>query len=757
MALLAMTAAASGQTGARDGDATILDEIVVTAQRRSEPLQEVPVSISAYAGEFLEHTGTSTLGELARTAPNFTVASGSQQTNNILTIRGIGSIGNSAIEPSVGVFIDGVYYPRTGSLIGRFHDIESIEVLRGPQGTLFGRNTPAGALNITTRRPTHFTERMLLAGLGTRGAIELGGLLNGELTEALAGRLFTQFAQRGGNGFNLQDDRRMGGREDVIARGRLLFEPSARLSMLVTVDHSRLDASGGAVEVLNATSNPAYEARLTSLYGSSATTADPYDGTINQRHEDDLRDTHGGVSFDLRYQPGNGLQLRSISAWRDWRADVLESAIRVPGDILPRFTRFDTRTLSQELHILSPGGQAVEWLTGLFLHSEDYDIHQGFHAGDDFCVPTVELLRGPGDAQACLTFPQQRIVVSDFAQELLSVAAFGQATWHITGRLSVTGGVRGIRDRKRAAFVQTVANPFATLIRAAESTPDLRRTDAHATWLSHLTWKPGPDLMLFATMASGYKSGGFNPEGSSQSLGAQRRTFGPEKSINHELGLKSTLLAGRMTANVTAYRTDLKDFQERAFDGVSFEVLNVGKVRQQGLEAELHWMPLQSVRVLAGTSYLHSRYLAFPAAPPLPGSVAPQDLAGARKTFSPRWELSADADWTLRHARGAAWFIGGSWQHVSAQNVGLIPNNNPQSVQPGYRLLHVRTGLRSHTGRWEATAHGHNLADKGYCLTIGDQPLGGPLGAVDAANQSVVQRCILGDRRSWNLQLRLRL
>ena len=731
----------------------VLEDVTVTAQRRAQSVQQVPVSIAAFSGEYLQHRGAGLVEDVARMTPGFTVSHGSQQSNSILAIRGVGSVGNSAIESSVGAFIDSVYYPRAGSLIGLLPDIETFEVLRGPQGTLFGRNALIGALNITTRDPGAAPAATVEAGYGDHDRISLGGVVNGPLAEHLAGRFAASYVTRDGYGYNTFSNEHYGAREDLVARGKLRLDATADLSLLLTLDYARIDAEGGAIEVLNRTATPAFNARLGSLYGATATTADPFDWRINQDHRDDLRDEQGGVALDVRYQLA-GLQLRSISAWRQWRADVLESAIRIPADILPRFTLFDTRTLSQEFQLLSPTGGRFDWVAGLFLYREDYDIDQGFDAGTAFCVPTIRQLQGPTQAQQCQAAPQYRVIDGSFAQDLHSLAVFGQGSWHFNEQLSATLGLRQTHDRKRADFRLALNNPFASLVRLPETTLDMHRDDDRATWFANLSWFPRSGTMLFATASTGYKSGGFNPEGSREVLGAGRRTFGPEHATNFELGVKGTLPGGRATANLTVYRTDVKDFQDRAFDGISFNVLNVGKVRQQGVEADLRWKPLEALRFVAGVGYLDSRYLDYRAAPPLPGDTTPQDITGVRKTFSPRWQLVLDADWTARLGGGLTWFAGAGWQFLGRQNIGLISNDNPQSEQGGYGLLGARTGLRSASGKWELAVLGNNLTDKGYCLTLADQPLGATLGAQDATNHSMVQRCVVGAPRTWGLRLR---
>jgi iron complex outermembrane receptor protein len=238
-------------------------------------------------------------------------------------------------------------------------------------------------------------------------------------------------------------------------------------------------------------------------------------------------------------------------------------------------------------------------------------------------------------------------------------------------------------------------------------------------------------------------------------LGEERRIFQPEDTTNYELGVKSTLLDGTMTANATLFRTDIDDFQDRAFDGLSFIVLNAGEIRQQGVEADLNWAPLDELRIVAGVSYLDSEYLKFEGAPPLPGGEI-QDLKGERRNYSPEWQTSLAADWTQPFGNGLEWFVGASWSWIDEQNVGSLSNNNPQSIQDSYSLLNGRLGIRSASGDWDVTLFGNNLTDEGYCLSMFDQPFGAQLGAQDPVNNTMVQRCNLGAPKTWNVKMTYR-
>jgi iron complex outermembrane receptor protein len=732
----------------------VLEEVIVTAQKRAENIQDVPISITAFSGDFLTENGMASIEDVSRMTPNFSINTAYQATNNRITIRGIGSVGNSAIESSVGVFIDGVYYPRPGSVIGMLLDVGTFEVLRGPQGTLFGRNTVAGALNITTHNPSEETGGMIELGVGDYDAYELGGIYNATLSDSVATRVAFKYVDRDGYGTNTYDGKDFGARDDLVARGRVLFDPGDRLSLLVTADYAEINTGGNAVELLNSTSTPVFEAITTALYGASPVTADSYDWTIHQVHPDGLRDQQQGVSLDFNYEYGHGLALRSITAYRDWKADNTNLDIRIPASLAPATTRFRTDTFSQEIQLISPAGNTLDWLAGLYYYQEDYDIDEARSAGDSFCDPTISAISAPAGA-LCQASQQEDAAVTTFSQELESVALFGQATWNISHSWDATLGLRWSSDRKNGDFDDQVYNPVLIMFRAAETTLGMKRDDSKTTGFANVNWNVTEDIMLFATWSTGYKSGGFNAQGGAQALGVERRIFAPEESTNFELGVKSTLLDGSMTANVTLYRTDLDNFQDRGFDGLSFVVINAGELRQQGIEADVNWAPIDPLRIVAGVSYLDSEYLSFEGAPPLPGGAV-QDLTGKRRNYSPEWQTSLAADWTQGFAGGLEWYVGANWSWVDEQNVGASSNNNPQSMQGSFSFINSRAGLRSADGDWDIALFGNNLTDEDYCQLIFDQALGGVMGAVDAANNTCVQRCVLGAPRTWNLKATFR-
>jgi len=321
----------------------------------------------------------------------------------------------------------------------------------------------------------------------------------------------------------------------------------------------------------------------------------------------------------------------------------------------------------------------------------------------------------------------------------------------------MTLGGRYTSDEKEAAFVQTTPNAIiGSLFRAAEAVPDLASDDSAFTWLVNASFYPSEDVMLFATASTGFKGGGFNSGGSGAALGKDARTFTEEEATNFELGIKSKLWDGRATANVTFFRTELDDFQDRSFDGLSFLTRNAGKRTQSGIEADFVLNPVDSLMIFAGFGFLDAEFDTFESASPLPGDTEPQDLSGRTPHFSPEFQGSIVADW--RSGLGSSsveWFARPEYTYIGEQNLGANTNLNPQSVQGGYGLFNLSIGLAADDDRWQVTAYGKNLADERYCELMFDQPLGAQFGAVNAAANTVTQRCIINSTRTYGVLVRM--
>lgn len=814
--LLAATGAAAAQ----------LEEIVVTAQKRAEDIQQVPISISTFSGDFMQDSGISTLQELGHYTPNLTLSHSSQVANQRIIMRGVGSVGNNAIDPSVAVFIDGVYYPRPSSVVGGLTDVDMVEVLRGPQGTLFGRNASMGALNIRTRQPTQDFEAQVRGSVGNYGAFNVAGAAGGGLSDDVAGRLSFHYSDRNGygsNSFNSGNSRaEVGAWKEGSVRGKLKFSPSDDLDITVGADYSRIDNQGPVVEVKSDTVlTPQYQTVLGLVLdpnsvpgavppgalglGPVPDTSNTYDFHINQDHQDRARDEQWGVDAHIDWRV-NGYTVRSISAYRKWQNHTFESALRLPEDLLNRVTDYETRTFSQELQLLSPTGGRFQYVAGLYYYHENYNINQDFDLGPDFChaasnaayllqyqavlqatMGNVAAANAAGLGSSGLAYGAcnppvsllQGAVQADFHQTVNSYAAYGQLTFNINDRLRLTGGLRWTRDEKDGSFAQEVNNialsPALLDLRVTEPKSNLTFNDDRLTWTANLSYDVTDDIMAFLAYSTGYKSGGFNSEGFN-SIGLANNTsrvFDSETVDDYEAGVKSRFFDNRVQANMTLYRTEISNFQDRQFDGVNFFVQNAGKLTQQGVELDLTARPVDQLYAMAGVSYLDSNFDSYPNATNLPAVVAatqatnrvrtamllppvpvpPLDLTGKRNHFSPEWQLSLLGEWTdALPGTDMNWFLRGEYQYIGDQNVGAETNQNPQSIQKGYSLVNSRLGLRGPGNKWELAAYVRNATDKGYCQTIYNQPIGTTLGLVDPTTGGGMQRCVLGPPRTFGVE-----
>jgi iron complex outermembrane receptor protein len=240
-------------------------------------------------------------------------------------------------------------------------------------------------------------------------------------------------------------------------------------------------------------------------------------------------------------------------------------------------------------------------------------------------------------------------------------------------------------------------------------------------------------------------------------LTRRARIFGPEDTTNYEVGVKSDFIDGALRLNATAFRMTIDGFQDRAFDGISFLVRNVGSLRQQGIEADATWQPMDQLRFIGGLSYLDSQFTDYRNASPLPGGPV-QDLTGTRAHFSPKWQYSLVGDWTdhMDALGGSEYFLRGEFQYIGTQNIGAQTNQNPQSIQNGYGLFNASIGLRADDNRWEFSIWGKNLTDKGYCMTIFDQPFAAQLGGLDPIANTQPQRCAVGTPATYGARLKFR-
>ncbi len=744
-AATALAQDAAPEPASSERESRTLEVITVTAQKRQENIQDVPISITAITGELILESGVNDMTDLSFLVPNFQINPGGQVVAPRVGIRGVNSVSNQGIEPSVGIFVDGAYVPRPGAIMNNLFDIQQVEVLRGPQGTLFGRNTPIGAINILTNRPEDVFGGSLTVEAANFGSGGLEGDLTGPLAEDLLGRIAFSYYKQGAwleNTFENEDELE---REDLGIRGRLLWDITEAIEADLVVDHQRLKHSGAAQEFLTGTVPQAFKDRVLELFGEEVDDSDTFDYKINHSHTDRGTVDQTGATLTFNVDLGEHT-LTSISAYREFEEETgVEEILRLPIDFLPREGELSFENMSQEFRIASPTGQTLEYIAGLFLYDEEFGNITSFNLGDDYCNIFLGSI-GQGDRVATCNANPMQAQVETFTQELTSTAVFGQATFNVSDALSLTGGLRWTRDEKDGVYERVINNTAIQRVsQPAEPTQVLETSGEAVDWLASVRYFVNEDMMLFATASTGFKSGGFN-----SNAGSQDRVFDEETSETYEAGIKSTLFNGLVTANGTLFRTDVNDFQERAFDGMSFEVRNAGAVRLQGIEVDLRTSPVEQLDIILGVSYLDSEFTDFRGAPELIAGP-PQDLTGERRTESPEWTSSLAVTWTDDiPGTPLEWFVRGEHQFVDEQLFQV--NNDPQSRQGAYNLANFRVGLRNPNSNWKVTAFVRNAFDEGYCTRIQNQVLAGLFGGVNRAENTTVMRCIVGRPRTFGIE-----
>jgi len=745
---MAVSFVSSVSVGQAMAEAFVLEEIVVTATKRAESIQDVPISVSAFSGDFMEKSGVDDLEGLGGLAPNLTVTKSSQAVNQRIMIRGVGTVGNNAMDPSVAVYVDGAYMARPGALMGNLKDIEVAEVLRGPQGTLFGRNAAMGALNIRTRKPEMGADTFKIdAGVGDYDNYDTTLIANKGFSDTLAGRVVANYSNKGGFTENLYDGKDdIGGSSAQSIKPSILFEPSADLSVLLRLDYQELEGEGAAIEVLPESATAANMATMNFL--GIAPDVSGLDHKINQAHNDNMTDRQWGAIIDVTWDDAFAdHSVRSITSYRDWQNDTYEhSLFRLAMDDMARETHFSSDSISQEIQLISPVGDVFDYVAGLYYFQEDYEIDQTVHLGADFCP-----LTGPS-AAVCAAGDQYNANPGLFEQDAESLAAFVQATFHVTEKLDITAGLRYTDDEKIGSLLVTPNNLVTGALMGSAEDKILKFDDTQTNWMLNARYFFTQDIMGFATASTGYKSGGLNSLMTGKGgLTEAQRLFDSEEVTNYELGLKTTLLDGSMIANVTAFRTDIENFQDRSFQDLTFVIANAGELRQQGIELDVQYSPMQEWFISMGYAYLDSKFMSFDNASPLPGVAGTQNLAGTANRYSPEYQLSFTSQWTQPLAdSGMEWFVRGEVMWTDEADVGSTTNNNPQTIQDAYSLVNLRAGLASEDGAWAASVFVENVADEEYCVGMFDQPNGGAFGT--QINGTTLIRCVQGDPRTVGIR-----
>jgi iron complex outermembrane recepter protein len=732
-------ALAAGTVAAQSAE--VLDEVVVTARYRSESAQDVPIALSVIGEDKLEASGASTIVQATTLAPSTQFIS-SNPRNTSITIRGFGSaygLTNDGLEPGVGIYIDQVYHPRPSAATFDMVDVERVEILRGPQGTLYGKNTTAGALNVSTRLPTFEPESQFELSAGDFGLAQAKAYFSGPLAEdTVAGKISLVSTQRDGTVFNGPTGRDINETHSLAVNGQLLFEPNdrLRLRLISEIQEQRANCCTQVfVRVGQTLRTPArqFDAMAAAL-GYVPPSRDPYDrvADINSGARADQR--LGGLTAIADWKLASGT-LTSVTAWRywDWRPqndrDYTNLSI-LTASVNPS----DQRQASQELRFAGSVGERSDYIVGVYAFHQGIETNglQGYGADAAYWLVNATVPRNLLDGY------ESRFVAHSSVD---SAALFGQVNWHLTDRLTFTPGIRYTEDRKDAVYDQTTSGGLATtdpalinaklgIVRPQFYAVDY--SDGSASGQITLSFAATDDLMLYANLSDGYKSGGINLAGIPNDAAGNPSLISalvkPEE-VNHvELGLKSQFLSRSLTVNLALFDTKVEEYQANVVDAgpgaLRGYLANIDEVEVRGLEADLAWNPTDWFSGYFSAAWNDGEYESFANAPcplELAGGPAVCDLSG--RPLPALSDTVASLGGEYRHDRnlfghpGQVFFgfdasYRSEWySDASVSEYGLID---------GYGLLNLRAGFRSN-GPWEFAIWARNALDKDYLQFVSIQ------------------------------------
>lgn len=706
----ALVASAVASGAQAQPHAPMIDELVVTARKRAEALQDVPTAITAISGGALEKRGLAQTRDLIATTPGLYLSQTGQRQNDeqfYLTIRGVGS--SPVVEPSVGVFIDGVYVPSLG-WTAEFLDVERVEVLRGPQGALFGRNTEGGAVSIITRKPGQDARGRVAAEVAERDSYRLSAAISGPLAANLYGGAAGFVSTTDGYMRNVtrnepQDDRdRFGGRLSV--RTEIGSDLELTLSGDYLHSEGRFDAYGDPVagQVITVVDPQAPAAARGSFVRSHPLAGRRY-RTYGQ-DESVVESENYGAGLTAVRDLGP-VSITSITGYRRAASDDSYDNDGIPTATSTNAASTRQRVVSEELRVASAGGQRFDYIIGGYAFSERLDqrrlsrLTSGILAGP---------IAGSGDAFGS---------VSDNVEiRRKGVALFAQGVYRFTPDLELTVSGRYSYEkveqdpnlRVRVQIGPTVVNVTNTLSQ--------EKSFEGFSPAGSIAYHINDQVLVYASVSTGFKSGGFTKEVPNTPL--QNAALDNERSTNYELGFKGSLLDRRLVLNAALFHTRLKDQQLSTRielapgSGVYIpSTLNVGKGHAQGFEVEAVALPFGGLRLTGNVSYTDSEfddYIASPATAALPA----YDRSGQPFPETPKWLASASIEYAFDLGSGLSLTPMLSWQHVGGKLIGQGNAAIPFVRVKSYDVLGVQAALAG--DGWSITAFVENLADRYYLL-----------------------------------------
>lgn len=711
--------------------AAVGGDILVTARKAKERLRDVPIAITAMGGDQLRKMGHTRVDELSQFVPgaNFIVANGRQAS---YTLRGLGgNPGNEGLEGSTGVFLDGIYLSRPGMAAMDLIDIDQVEVLRGPQGTLFGKNTTSGAVSIKTALPSFTPVVRGEATYGNYNYQQYQASVTGPIASTLAARLTGYRTSRDGIAENVTKDSKS---EDINRwglRGQLLFEPSSDLSVRLIGEYAHeQQGAGAAVMVTSQGSN--YTALQKKLTATGANIAIDPDGlTTATNGPEQVGTRQYAASAEVNWKLG-GFTLTSLSAFRRWTYSSNSDADLTSADAFTGGNDVRVKQWSEEVRLAFPTGGPIDAVLGTFYYGQRLSANSKVGYGSDAAawltgISNADLPAAAASSSTIATYLNynntQWSTRANPATD--SVAGFGQATWHVNPQWNITGGLRVTYEAKhenvwRLQPVSSVTGePVAALASSAVVPVHASTSNTGVSFLASTDYHVTQDIMAYGLVSRGQKAGGLNTTLPVSSLGMTSLIVKPETATNYEMGLKADLFARKLNLNLGIYRMDVQNYQATynatLSNGSTAQFLtNIGRVRTQGVEADATLHPVQGLQLHAFAGYTDARYRSYTNAPCALENTGQTvcDLSGQTVAGAPKWTLGFSGNYEHDIGEKLAAYAGGEYSWRSHFYGSL--DNSRYAVTGDYSLVNLRVGVKAKDGRWDLSVWGKNVLDKHY-------------------------------------------
>ena len=731
----AVDAAPVTKTAPAKADDSQLKTVTVTARRREESAQNVPTPMSVISGQTLETQRVYRIQDLQQLVPSVNVAYMHARQSSV-SIRGLGNNpASDGLEGSVGLYIDNVYLGRPGMAVFDLMDIEQLDVLRGPQGTLFGKNTTAGVINITTRAPTFTPERSIETSVGEDGYFQTKGTISGPLTDELAGRFSAYRTRSDGDIKNEFDGHKLNGGAREGFRGQLLYKPSETFNLRWIGDYNEEDSSAGTRTLFSTgpTINGVnrYETRAAA---AGATLVDGSNRKVNLDNQQSVTVFQGGTSLEANWTLPSDYTLTSITSYRWWDFTPRnDDGLDVPAAYNAGVSVND-KQWSQEFRIASPTGGFFDYVAGAYYFGSDLDNKSFTYYG-----PKADIWNGTatGALADVNTVGNGHISTNSFA-------LFAQGTWHLTPQLDFTAGLRGTYEEKSAWVTRNAPVGGAAVTGAAAAarqarvgaydSGDLNQYSTSPSGLLNLTYHFNDNVLGYTSLSHGEKSGGVNlTVGSAPTAGADSLLIGAERANNAELGVKSTLWDRRLQLNANLFWTQVNGYQTTAYDDSTRAqyLTNAGSVRSRGVEFESTLIPVRGLTLNLNGSFNDVRYLSYKDAPCPPevslqaGAPASCDLSGHQVVGASKWIGNANGEYKWNLNNGLEEYVTASYAFRS-KAVGTVEDSAYAQI-PSYAVVNLSTGLRGdfHQGQWDVSLWLKNAFDKTYYTTLWSAANGG--------------------------------